>query len=223
VLFRSAENEGGTVQGNTISSTTGSISTATLAKSTCLSAAGAVSPWLFDGNYSIANSNGKGYASGSQDGIKLSTDVNFTVNLPVGIYVTKVKFVGYNNYAGTDAYISELNGTSYGLTDYVFTQKDASGNAIICTNEISLTTPASGSFAFLIKGNQVVVSIILTIATATGVRTEKIISADPNSLVNVYDIYGRLIRSKIVMSEATEGLPYGLYIVNGKKIAVFNN
>lgn len=44
--------------------------------------------------------------------------------------------------------------------------------------------------------------------------------ADPDAPATVYDLSGRLLRSNLPLSEATAGLPAGLYIVNGRKTAV---
>ena len=46
--------------------------------------------------------------------------------------------------------------------------------------------------------------------------------ADPNVPVDVYDMNGRLLRSSVLPSEATEGLAPGLYIVDGRKVAKLN-
>lgn len=46
--------------------------------------------------------------------------------------------------------------------------------------------------------------------------------ADPNVPVDVYDMNGRLLRSSVLPSEATEGLAPGLYIVGGRKVAKLN-
>ena len=46
------------------------------------------------------------------------------------------------------------------------------------------------------------------------------ISSTDNGLVNVYNLQGVAVRKNIQASEATLDLPAGIYIVNGKKIAV---
>lgn len=47
------------------------------------------------------------------------------------------------------------------------------------------------------------------------VRSNDTVAAD--SLVNVYDIYGRLLRTNVKPSDCLQGLPSGIYVVNGKK------
>ena len=52
---------------------------------------------------------------------------------------------------------------------------------------------------------------------ATPVET---ISSEKNQFVNVYNLQGVAVRRNAPASEATNGLPAGIYIVNGKKIPV---
>jgi hypothetical protein len=214
-----AENEEGTATGNTISSGDKETSTVTLSQTTYTGIAGASSPWSFDNDYTITNSKSKTYTTGSESGIKFSTGVPFTVNLPSNIQVDSVTFVGYDNYNGTDSYLSELNGTTYSSTDYVFTQKNTSGVYTVCSHTVPLTSPATNSFSFTFQGNQVVVYLILTIQTSTGI-TKTILSSDPNLRVDVYSIDGRKIRSNRLYSQAAEGLSNGLYIIGRQKVAI---
>ena len=44
-----------------------------------------------------------------------------------------------------------------------------------------------------------------------------------NEIVDVYNIMGVKIRSKIKIGKATDGLHDGIYIVGGKKVVVINN
>ena len=217
-----AENVDGIVSGSIVEKSNSEISTVTLSQSTYTGATGASSPWSFDEGYTITNNNSKVYATGKEQGIKFSSGVQFTVNLPSGIQVDTVRFVGYNNYSGMDSYISELNGTSYSSTSYVYTQKDAEGNYTVCDHTIPLSTPATGSFTFTFSGYQVVVYIVLTTEVTSGLKTQTILSADPYTLVNVYGIDGRTVRSQVLHGQATDGLPNGMYIIDKQKIAINN-
>jgi hypothetical protein len=214
-----AGSEGGIAGGYTVGSTSNT-SKVTLSQSTYNGASGAVSSWTFNDGYSITNASSKAYASGSELGIKFSNGIPFTVTLPAGITVDTVKFVGYDNYAATDSYISELNGTTYGSTNYVFTQKTSSGTYTVCTNTIPLTTPASGSFTFSIAGNQTVLYLVLSTRTSTGLKGQTVLSNDPNVLVDVYKLNGIQIRKNIQRYKATEGLNNGIYIVDKQKVVV---
>lgn len=216
-----AGNEGGVASE---SGNNGTISNITLSQSTYSGTSGSASPWTFNGNYSITNANSKTYSTGSEQGIKFSTGVQFTVNLPTGIAVDTVKFVGYDNYAGTDSYISELNGSTYSSTNFVFTQKDASGTYTVCSHVIPLASPATGSFTFSVAGNQTVLYIVLSTRTVTGLTTQTspVVSQDPNVSVNVYTLDGRRIRYNVARNEAINGLANGIYIINRQKVIVNN-
>jgi len=215
-----AQNEGGIATGYIVDDSKATTKNITLSQSSYVGTSGASSPWLFDGGYSITNSNSKAYATGSELGIKFSTAVQFTVHLPTGIVVDSVKFTGYDNYNGADSYLSEMNGTMFGTTDYLFTQKDVSGNYTVCSHTIPLPSPASGSFSFTFGGNQVVLSVILSTRTSTGIRTTTLLSADPNATVNVYNMDGRLIRNRVLRHQSVEGLPKGIYLIDRQKIIV---
>ena len=215
-----SENVGGEPTGYTITSNAGGTSTATLAASTFVGVSGASSPWKFVDGYSVTNENGKGYATGKEDGVKYSSGVQFTIHLPDNVKVTSVKFTGYDNYDGSDAYVSELNGKTFSSTDYIFTKKDANGNYTVCTNTVDLDMPASGSFTFTIGAKQSVLSIELTTTTSTGIETWATNKSDPNELINVYSVDGRVIRSEVKRSEAIRNLKNGVYIVDGKKIGI---
>ena len=216
----SGGNEGGVASGYTVGATNAVTNKVTLSQSTYTGASGATSPWTFNDGYSITNANSKGYATGSEMGIKFSNGVQFKVTLPTGISVDTVKFVGYDNYTGTDSYISELNGVTFGASSYVFTQKTASGTYKVCTNTIPLVMPATGSFSFSIGGNQTVVYLVLSTHTLTGLKEQTILSANPNAPVNVYSIDGRIIRSNIPRNKATEALRAGLYIIDNQKTVI---
>ncbi|HET9571570.1 MAG TPA: pectate lyase [Bacteroidales bacterium] len=213
------ENENGTPSGAVIDDLSGISTKVTLNSTFYIGAATAPSPWAFNGGYSITNADTKTYATGSELGVKFSKGVKFTVNLPSGIQVDTVKFIGYDNYAGTDSYLSELNGTTYASTDYVFTQKTVSGTYVLCSHAIPFATPATDSFTFTFGGNQTVCSIILSIKSYSDIKPV-FTSLDPNEQVNVYGIDGRIIRPNVARKQAVNGLPKGIFIVDGQKIAV---
>lgn len=214
------QNAGGVASGYTISAPRNKV---TLSQDTYSGASGASSPWTFQSSYSITNTAGKGYATGSEKGIKFSNGTQFKVNLPANIIVDSVQFVGYDNYAGTDSYLSELNGTTLGATDYVFTQKTSSGAYVVCNHKIGLENPATSSFTFTFGGNQVVIYLVLTTRNLdTGISNPILFPFDPQAFVNVYTITGQLIRSKVTRNIATQGLPNGVYIINNQKILVNN-
>lgn len=214
------QNAGGVPSGSTIT-TPLNRNNITLSQDTYTGVSGASSPWIFQSSISITNSAGKGYATGSEKGIKFSNGTQFKVNLPANVIVDSVLFVGYDNYTGTDSYLSELNGKTFGTTDYVFTQKTSTGSYVVCKHKIGLENSAKGSFTFTFGGNQVVVYLVLTTRNLnTGITKPVIFPYDPHAIVNVYSIQGQLVRYKVARNIATEGLQDGIYIINNQKIVV---
>ena len=128
----------------------------------------------FADGISISNEKGKGYATGlsSVKSIKYSAGVKYIINLPKGIAVDKIKFYGYDNYAEADAYISELNGTTYNSTEYVFPAKDATGTAQLTSHTIEFTNPATGTIEFTVAGKQCALAITLFCKDSTSGVTD---------------------------------------------------
>ena len=177
--------------------------------------------WEFQKGFTVSNSNNKPYATGSDNRIKFSNGTQFTINLPSGIAVDSVNFEGYNNYAGTDAYLSELNGVSFTASQYVFTQKTASGSAVICSRTIPFSSPVSAPFSFTFAGNQVVLKITVYYKTvSTGVDSAFLSPLDPNGLTNIYSIDGKLLRANVVRRDVRKNLSKGIYIIDKQKIMI---
>ena len=96
------------------------------------------SVWDFNDGITISNEKSKSYAAGKENGIKYSAGVQYTIHLPEKVSISKMLFTGYDNYGETDAYIGEINGTTYDNTTYVFPQKDASEQYFIKSHEVTL-------------------------------------------------------------------------------------
>lgn len=125
---------------------------------------GSTTSYNFSGGISISNEKGKAYAPGlsSVKGIKYSAGVKYTITLPDGITVDKIKFYGYDNYAEADAYISNLNGVTYNSTEYVFPAKDENGNVTLTSHTFDFSEqPASGNIDFTVAGKQCGLAITL--------------------------------------------------------------
>ena len=133
--------------------------------------------WSFNDDITVGNTKSKGYSTGKDSGIKYSAGVQYTINLPKDVAISKMTIMGYDNYADVDAYLGELNGVELNPTTYVFPQKDASGNTTTKTYDITLTPAATGSITFTPQGKQVVWSIILsgTKGTTTIANIENIL------------------------------------------------
>ena len=137
----------------------------------------------FADGISISNEKGKGYATGlpSVKSIKYSAGVKYIINLPEGMAVDKIKFYGYDNYAEADAYISELNGTTYNSTEYVFPAKDANGTAQLTSHTIEFADqPAIGTIEFTIASKQCALAITLFCKDSTS-GTAAIKSENPST------------------------------------------
>ena len=156
--------------------------------------------WTFNNGFSITSS--KGYAEGKNLGIKYSRNTVYTINIPDGISIAKVGFAGYSNVDGETAYLGELNGNTFGETDYVFPSRSDNAEA---EHTITLYTPASKKITFTPRGQQVVWRIYLYTSATSDVK--QVIST-PSDKESIYDLQGRKVM----------GIPTkGIYIINGKK------
>lgn len=162
--------------------------------------------WTFltnDYTVTVDNVNSKSYSTGNEDGVKYSANTQYTINIPAGLFVKEAKFEGYDNYAGMDAYIFEVNGQEYGETDYVFPMKI--GSSYVKTTQTVSVNNASGPMTFTPKGKQVVWAITLTAVKATEVGAVNDVQSRKSDAV--YNIAGQRVNSSY----------NGFVIKNGKK------
>lgn len=209
--------EGGELLGYALTEERGEVVTedVMLSAGTCLASNGDLT-YKFDNGYTITNNKSKGYATGKENGIKYSANVEYTIQLPANMAVYSATFTGYDNY-DVDAYIASLNGVTFDAGQYVFPAKDASGNYTVATHTIDLESPASGTLMFTIGSKQTVLAITLKVADeATGITEE--VSIPVQEYVDVYAVTGQLVRKQVHYKHALNGLPSGLYIVGGKKM-----
>lgn len=123
--------------------------------------------------FTVTNTKDKGYGEGNEDGVngvKYSANVQYTITIPEGCSVNGIKFSGYNNYDGTDAYIGEVNGTTYESTEYVFPMKD--GNVTVKDYTIHFADPVTNSLTFTPKGKQCALAITLYITGTPAVTPD---------------------------------------------------
>lgn len=176
-------------------------SQATLSDATCSAKKDDVSPWSFDGGYTISNGNGKKYASASTY-IKYSADVQYTITLPEGIYVKAVQFTGYDNYEEADAYVSELNGTTFAADEYVFPADKS-----VQSRKIDLPATASGTLTFTVSGKQCCLALTLyTTDTPSAIDSVpqqdspaqatplKVITPDGRLVIGNYNVMGQRVK-----------------------------
>ncbi|MCM1093730.1 MAG: hypothetical protein NC421_07225 [Lachnospiraceae bacterium] len=160
--------------------------------------------WEFEHGFSITNTRDKGYSTGSQNRIKYSSGVQYTVNIPAGMSVTGMDVEGYNNYTTADAYFSEINGVDGSA--YIFpSTKDA------VSHSIDFASPVSSSVTFTPAGNQIVLAISLHVANGSSGIENIVVSGDNNGDNRIFNLMG---------VEVSEPLAPGIYIRNGKKFMV---
>ena len=157
--------------------------------------------WGFSDGITVSNNKSKTYAN-SSNLVKFSV-ASYTIKLPKNVSINRIVFEGRDNYDDADAYISEVNGETFGATDYVF-PKDKS----MQTYSIALSTPATGTLTFTTKVKQICAIIRLYSSTSTGIST---VRGNKQMQERVFTIDGREVRGK-------EGK--GIYIIcpegNGK-------
>lgn len=163
----------------------------------------------FSNGFAISNEKGKTYDIGSGTNyIKYSAN-QYTIIIPNGIKIAKMDIEGKNNYTDADAYIGEINGTSYDATAYAF-PKDKS----VKNYTVEFNSPVEHTLTFTPKVKQCILAFTLyTDATSSiaGITVDNKLMAD----TNIYDLSGRVVAQK-----GSEGLKKGIYIFNNKKFVV---
>ena len=150
------------------------------------------SEYLFNDDLSITNTNEKKYATGSEDGIKYSAGVQYTIVLPAGVSISKATFTGYDNYAETDAYLGEVAGVQYDSNKYVFPQKQ-DNNYVLTSNTVDLVPAVNGKLTFTPMGKQVVLAINLSGKKKTdGIST---VFSDRQVGVIYYNLQGQRVEA----------------------------
>lgn len=170
---------------------------------------GTSSTATFSNGFSISNEKGKTYGVGSGTNyIKYSAN-QYTIIIPDEVKITKMDIEGRNNYSDADAYIGEINGTSYDATAYAF-PKDKS----VKNYTVEFNSPVEHTLTFTPKVKQCILAFTLyTDATSSiaGITVDNKLMAD----TNIYDLSGRVVAQK-----GSEGLKKGIYIFNNKKFVV---
>lgn len=119
----------------------------------------------FSNGFTITNNNSKKYDVGSGTNyIKYSAKTQYTIDIPAGIKISKIEFEGKDNYTDADAYMGEVNGTSYEATQYTF-PKDQS----IKSYSIAFDSPVENTLTFTPMVKQVILKITLYTSDTTGI------------------------------------------------------
>lgn len=165
------------------------------------------STWKFDNGFSITNEKDKAYAAGTNGTMKFTRNMQFTIQIPEGIAITKATFTGYCNGDGQTGYLKELNGMTYEADVYPYPARDASINSASHTIEFSV--PVRGSLTFTPSGdNQACYAITLVGGSIdTGISS---LHSDSQSDHRIYNLAGQVVT---IPSR-------GIYIRGGKKYIV---
>ena len=163
----------------------------------------------FSNGFAISNEKGKSYDVGSGTTyIKFSAN-QYTIIIPDGVKITKMDIEGRNNYSDADAYIGEINGTSYDATAYAF-PKDKS----VKNYTVEFNSPVEHTLTFTPKVKQCILQFTLYTETSTGIKNITTIAQPANN--NVYDLSGRVVKSN-AKAEDLKSLNKGIYVFNNKK------
>lgn len=163
----------------------------------------------FSNGFAISNEKGKTYDTGSGTNyIKYSAN-QYTIIIPDGIKIVKMDIEGKDNYSDADAYLGEINGTSYDASTYVF-PKDKS----LKKYTVEFDSPVEHTLTFTPKVKQCILQFTLYTETSTGIQSIAAIAKVNNN--NIYDLSGRMVKLN-AKAEDLQGLKKGIYIYNNKK------
>lgn len=163
----------------------------------------------FSNGFAISNEKGKTYDTGSGTNyIKYSAN-QYTIIIPDGIKIVKMDIEGKDNYKDSDAYLGEINGTSYDASTYVF-PKDKS----LKKYTVEFDSPVEHTLTFTPKVKQCILQFTLYTETSTGIQPIAAIAKVNNN--NIYDLSGRMVKLN-AKAEDLQGLKKGIYIYNNKK------
>ena len=162
---------------------------------------------LFADGLSWSGTSGISGGTGRNSTLKLRAQ-QYKINVPADLNIRKVRIAGYSNYTGTDIHIAELNGQTFGETDYVISATaDTWSDITVPLNE----TVSGRQLTITFKGNSPTVRIYLIDDTETSGISETLSAPAPTkSDTRSYDLQGRLVSNP----------SRGLYIVNGRKVLI---
>lgn len=163
----------------------------------------------FSNGFAISNEKGKSYDVGSGTTyIKFSAN-QYTIIIPDGVKIRKMDIEGRNNYDTADAYIGEINGTSYDASTYAF-PKDKS----VKKYTVEFDSPVEHTLTFTPKVKLCILQFTLYTETSTGIQHITTIAQPANN--NVYDLSGRMVKSN-AKADDLKSLHKGIYVFNNKK------
>lgn len=150
--------------------------------------------------------------------LKCSRNTEYSVVLPAGVKIGKVKIDGYCNGDNQTGYVWKVGSLTLGskgvANNYVLPARNLADHVREYT--FDLTTPAVNTMVFACTGdNQCAMRLYLYENVANGISS--IYNTDALNSHNVYSVDGRLIL-KGCNYNRVEDLPKGIYIINGRKV-----
>ncbi len=173
--------------------------------------------WTFNNGCTISNAGGKSYSSAKNNTIKYSKGVEFTINLPENVSITKATFAGYANEDNKTCYLGELNGTSFEETQYTFPSR-TTDTSTSTSYTITLDAPATQAITFKPLTAQAAWVITLE-GTKVSTGISQITTGKKIANNHVYDVTGRIVK-KNATTKDMRNLNKGIYIQNNKKFVV---
>jgi len=186
-------------------------------------------------------------ADATFSGKTLAVPASFTCSSGMGIYVYNQAFTGtdywdLNSYTGIAmdmtvdaAYVGQSFTLRFVMVGTVGNSSSATSILKTCTFSSATQTftfdfaadasPTKCLWAIKVPwdgttGFPVTINSLVATSSTTGLNTTT--AADPDKIVNVYNLSGASVRTAVKQSEATIGLEKGFYIVDNKKVFVLN-
>lgn len=169
--------------------------------------------------YSVA---GKQTDGGVLKGIVLTEETALQAGVPYIFCATADKLVvAYNGGAAeatsANGLVGSLSGQDVAQGKHILTNntvKECGTGCTIGANRAYFDIDAMSEFGGALGVNQ---RMITFDDTETGINE---VGVSSQNIVDVYTISGVKVRSQVDASHATEALPQGIYVVNGKKVVV---
>jgi hypothetical protein len=173
-----------------------------------------VSPINVAGGATIAIGSNSTYVATDHWDLSAYTGIEFKVTFPAdanGTVQMRLVIVGTDGGAtSVQKSVTAVPNTSTVISfDFA---ADGAQTKKLWSIKLGWSTSASPAYSLTIDH-------INVLGTSTSVSANQM-NEDPNRLVDVYSMTGKLVRSKVKYAEATNGLEKGLYIVDNKKVVV---
>lgn len=172
-----------------------------------------------NGDYTIVGGSSKLTATTNSYYMKASRNADYTFTLPEGIAIKSIKVDGYLNLDSGTGYLWKIGNKTLGdnaATDYILYDRKQND---IREYTFDFSPSLTGTISLMVKGDgqSAVRAVLYVDKNADGI--EAVRAAELMHDSNVYSIDGRLLIKKATQDQI-KALAKGLYIMNGKKVAV---